>query len=526
MSEHTQSHDGENKAKQTADDEPAGANADDTRGGIASNPFVVRYGLVTVTLLGTTLITIGATSVQFGQVIQSAGPIIVLSALFGGAIAWMITDYRLSQRINAAQNESSELLAELENLFGQLDLSIEGSSPEKRVRYLVQCAEANELKAVSHDRTATEETPDETVREAVQEIDLGSVPDKNTAAYDVIQELQSFDPDEPGPLIEALNDLKEDAEIVQDCTAIEDALNSFNQDAVALSKNPTNSEFRTAKQSLNQLKEDISTPISQRPPTNVRPHLKDLIDNAIQTIENFQKTRQKSKDSSDKVDLQAASAVQDNAAITLSPNSTAYMLINDLQHSQDDKTLQNTLETVVDQLNSYETVKDSVDDTETLHRELDDLQRDITALSGPAAKIFDSHLNRIEDLLERTSNPDLVQRFTIQEDIATLQDLASSFEEQYVSQDGSARDQVESLESDIDAFVREYTNNRERSHYNHGIPNRFLSIAEDFHSLAAESVGHSDDRAEAYADAGERLLDGIRDIYKNPEYSMVIDTNA
>jgi len=529
MSENTQQ-DVSDQGEQSGESVSTSRESTGSSGVAGFSKQVILYSIVTGIVLGITSITVGLTSIQPSQVIQSAGQALLLSFLIGGTIVGIITHYLLQQRVTAAREANTELETELDSLFKQLEIPKVNESPEKRVQYLRQCAEDDELKLVSPNHTETNKPTENTVSDAVEELGLGKIPPEETAAYDVVDELQEFDSDEPTPLLEALSELSEEAEttventeLVQDYEKVRDAFDTYEPKSLTISSNPNDGDFKTALETLNQLKDNIEVSKIEKPPTNIRPHLVKFIEEILNTVSSFETVHHQSSKSEDEVDLQAASAVQNDSSVTIPPNSVASDLINNLQYAQDGQKLQNTLQTVVVQLNAHQNVENAVGDSAVLHRDLEDLQRDVEALQGPVAGIFETHVNQLEELLDRSSNQDLVQRFTVQEDIEMLQNLASSMKDQYTSQAGSVNEHVESLEEDLNTFVREYTNSRGREHYNHGIPNRFLSIAEDLHSLANESVGHSDDRAEAYADAGERVLDGVRDLYQEPEYSMVID---
>lgn len=465
--------------------------------------------------------------------------VLLMGGLLGTSLAGGITYHLQFRKLRRVREERDTIDEAIDQLSQETSIAVHIDSPRNKLEEHVNAARSDELiirDEINHSVSANQDEPDwsSDTRDApgvsgiVNTIPTEKYPPEETTAAALVQELEAFDSGSSGSLRDALIDLGNEAADYRDTQEeVNQMCKTFGSvdGTIVIPKDPEPDDFRAGADALSSVHDELDFSQANRPDTDLRVRLRDFVDAYVRTVRNFQSYYDRMEASPSSIDLEAASQLDRAPTVNLPPNSTARRLISDLQDREDDRAMQQTLEVTVEELNAYRSVREYIEDQRTLERDVESLKDSVEDVRGPVADVFSDRVEEIDQLLSRLSGSQMddVQQISLQERINLLEDIVSAVSELGRYQDSEVAKRVDNLRIEIDYFTNQYTNNSSWAHYNHGVPNLFLGLVEDFHSMAAGAAGMNDERARAFVDAGEEALDQIEELYQNPKFNTLLD---
>lgn len=489
--------------------------------------------LVVAAILGSIVLAVGVGQNPIQWLADLGG----LSALFfatlgtGIAVGGVTVGTYRKRTLTDYRTQLKKLEPQVNNLAETTEIGTEPDSIKGTLDQLIDAAERGTLSTVSASQepepdyqenvNTTDSTQEITINEVVEGMLSQRLP-KDTAAKDVIDEIRDFDPHNPGSLKQAIEEMKylsEDIRLIRDLLAV-------NEEDLAVSSDPNTAEFKRSINALNEIHEKLNTSVpADRPPTIVRVQTKKFVRSYMDTVSHFQSHYDRTTTEDKAINLHAAQNIEADPAVNLPTGSTSERLIENLQTGEDDMALQQTLEEVISELNAYHTVEGALDSEEQLQADIHSFRESVTDLHGPVIDVLSQKTDAVEQLLSRTSvsQMDEAQRITIQERINVLQDIAADLHRSGQYDRGKIDQRLSELDASIESFISRYIDNRDWSHFNHGIPNHYLRLTEEFQDLAIEAASYEDERARAYIEAAERTLALTEELYQKPKFTSLLD---
>lgn len=452
----------------------------------------------------------------YGPLVAGVGGTLLGSSLTG---IWLRnTHQRSKEKIDNIESKIDQLAA-ITSTGNRVDAT------HKKLDLLISAAKNGDLGGKSRSGTVKKDgsskNKDYSISTVLRQMGSHRLPPEGTPARELISQIQTYKPKNRGSLKDTVEALKDQAEDIQ---LLEETLSSTNGN-ISPSRDPKNNEFTKSLEALDTAYNSLNTSPSDRAPTLVREHCKNLIKHHKATVQNFQSYFDRQQTDESTINLQAASQIESDSTVNLPPRSTAKNLIDDLQNQEDGNQVKHRLRQAVDKMNSYRSVRSSLETKEELRSELNSLSESTHTLQGPVADILQQEINAVEQLFSRASldQMDDVQRISLQERISVLTDIVAEMNQIRRYQDEPLSEDLESLKDEIDGFISRYIDNREWNHYNHSISNQYVSLAQTFHENASEAAGQDDTRAKAFIEAGQQTLDITEQLYQKPKFTSLLD---
>ena len=451
----------------------------------------------------------------------------LIGILSGVGLTGVLLEHSIKKSRRNHEQEISTIEYKIDRLATVRSIGDEVSATGNKLDRLISAAENGEIDDDSTEhreitgRDGSQKPSHHSISAVLKQMGSRRLPPEETPARELIDQIQTYEPDDSGSLKDAVEELKDQAEDIQ---LLEETLASANKD-VSVSRDPSGHQFTTSLEALDTAYDSLDTSHGDRAPTLAREHTKNFVKSHKTTVKNFQSYFDRHQTDDSTIDLQAASQIEADSTVNLVPRSTAKYLIDDLQNQKDGDQVKRRLRQAIDEMNSYRSVRSSLDTEEELRRELDTLSESANNLRGPVANILQQKVDAVEQLFARTSleQMDDVQRIALQERISVLTDVVAELNQIGRYQDGALSEELESLDREINNFISRYIDSQEWNHYNHSISNQYVSLAQEFHEDASEAANRNEARARAFVEAGQRTLKLTEQLYQKPKFTSLLD---